>query len=314
MNSRNNTGIAMVAFLVWLFMSLVSAHADDPANIDLSEEIARQEEVYRSQGREIPRGYVLDRSLESYTYFLPDAFDPALASLGPQDRWLDIGAGHGLAVLDYYTPQYDKTHRAGRKRRGKKAQSVALSIEDRRTPRWKKAVAALDAGKVQYLYGRRLWEYSPEELGRFQLVTDVMGGFSYTPDLTRFMQSVMLLLELDGSFFTVLQDVKLEQEPNKPFYDGYPFATEIESPAGSNATICSWLKSISCTEVHCEAREAWGPPLEVYHVRKVCNDISVPALVPVDFSAGTPPQRGFRFGGAVRKPAPKPEAWGDRPR
>jgi len=305
MNTRKNTGIAVVAFLVWQVVWPVPSRAEDTAGVELAEEYARQEDIYRRQGREIPRGYVLDRSLETYTYFLPDEFDRALADLGPADRWLDIGDGHGRAVLDYYTPGYDKTHRAGRKRRGKKAKSVALSIEDRRTPQWHKAAAALEADKVQYLHGRRLREYSPEELGRFQLITDVMGGFTYTTDLSRFMQGVMAFLELNGSFFTVLQDVEQEPGTNKPFYDGYPFATEIENPGGPKATICSWLKSIACAEVHCESKEVWGPPLEVYHVRKVCNDISVPALVPVNFLAGTPPQRGFRLG-ARRKPAAKP--------
>jgi len=304
MNSRKITGIAVVAFLAWQFVWLVPSLAEDFTSEELAEEYARQEEIYRRQGRDIPRGYVLDRSLETYAYFLPDEFDRALASLGPEDRWLDIGAGQGRAVLDYYTPGYDKTHREGRKRRGKKAKSVAMSIEDRRTPQWQKAVTALEANKVQYLYSKRLREYSLEELGRFQVITDVMGGFSYATDLSRFMQSVMHFLELNGSFFTVLQDVEVEQRTNKPFYEGYPFATEIESR--SKATICSWLKSITCAEVRCEAKEVWGPPLEVYHVRKVCDEVVVPALVPVSFAAGTPPQRGFRLGGAPRKPAPKP--------
>jgi SAM-dependent methyltransferase len=305
MNSRKITGIAVVAFLVWQVVWPVPSLAEDTAGAELADEYARQEEIYRRQGR-VPRGYVIDRTLEAYTNFLPDEFDRALANLSPEERWLDIGAGQGRAILDYYTPAYDKTHRAGRKRRGKKARSVALSIEDRRTPQWHKAAAALEADKVQYLHGKRLREYSREELGRFQLITDVMGGFSYTTDLSRFMQSVLHFLELNGSFLTVLQDVKLEQGTNKPYYDGYPFATEIENPGGSQATICSWLKSIACTEVRCESKEDWSPPLEVYHVRKVCEDTSVPALLPVNFAAGTPPQRGYQLGGAPKRPAAKP--------
>ena len=304
MNSRKNTGIALFAFLVLQVVGAAPLRAEDSLVDEPADEYARQEEIYRRQ--QVPRGYVIDRSLEAYTSFLPDEFDRALANLGPEDRWLDIGAGQGRAILDYYTPGYDKAHRADRKRRGKKAKSVALSIEDRRTPQWHKAVTALEAGKVQYLHGKRLREYTREELGRFQLITDVMGGFSYTTDLSRFMQSVMHFLELNGSYLTVLQDVELEQGTNKPFYDGYPFATEIENPGGQKATICSWLKSIACTEVRCESREDWSPPLEVYHVRKVCEEANVPALVPVNFAAGTPPQRGFRLGGAPKRPAAKP--------
>lgn len=305
MNSRKYTGIAVVVFLAWQVVWPVPSRAQDPASAELAEEYAKQEDIYRSQGREIPRGYVIDRSLQAYTDILPDAFDRALASLGPQDRWLDIGAGQGQAILDYYTPRYDKTHPSGRKRRGKKARSVALSIENRRTPQWDKAAAALEADKVRYLHGKRLREYSLEELGRFELITDVMGGFSYAANLSRFMESVMRLLDLNGSFFTVLQDVEGEQGTNKPFYDGFPFATEIENPGGPKVTVCSWLKSIACTEVRCESKEDWHPPLEVYHLRKVCNDVSVPALVSVEFEAGTPPLRGYRLSGALRKPEPQ---------
>lgn len=306
MSSRKNTGIAVAAFLAWQIVCPVPSCAEDSASAELAEEYAKQADIYRTQGREIPRGYVLDRSLKLYTDILPDAFDRELASLGPEDRWLDVGAGQGLAILDYYAPRYDKAHPAVRKRRGKKAKAVALSIEDRRTPQWHKSVAALEADKVQYLYGKRLREYTPEDLGRFRLITDVMGGFTYAPDLSRFMQNVMRLLETNGSFLTVLQDVELEQRTNKPFYDELPFATEIENPGGAKVTICSWLKRIGCAEVRCESKEDWSPPLEVYHVRKVCDDVSVPALVPVLFSAGTPPLRGYRLDGEPRRPSAKP--------
>src|SRR5262249_8559961 len=135
---------------------------------------------------------------------------------------------------------------------------------------------------------------------------DVMGGFSYSSDLSRFMQNVMQILEVNGSFLTVLQDVQQEPGTSKPFYDGYPFTTEIDNAAGSQVTVCSWLKSIGCAEVRCEMKEGWSLPIEAYEVRKVCEDVSVPALQSMSFAAGTPPQRGFRLEGLQRRPAAKP--------
>ncbi len=302
MNFRTSSGIAAAACLLGLLAAPVASRAQDAAGAGLAEEYAKQEEIY--QRKRVSRGYVIDRSLEGYAYMLADEFDRALAGLGEQDRWLDVGAGQGQAILDYYTRLYDKAHPAGRRQRGRKASSVAVSIEDRRTPEWHESIAKLEAGKVQYRHGKRLREYSPGELGRFQLITDVMGGFSYTPDLSVFMRSVMQLLEVNGDFFTLLQDVEVEAQTNKPWYEGYPFATEIETVAGPKVTICSWLKSIGCAEVRCEARPDRRPQQEVYHVRKVCEAVSVPALEPVDFQAATPPQRGYRAG-APRKPAAK---------
>jgi SAM-dependent methyltransferase len=270
------------------------ARAQDPTAAELAEQYSIQNEIY--QRRRAPRGYVIDRTLEGYAYMLPGEFGRVLAELDEDDRWLDVGAGQGQAILDYYAPAYDRKQRAAaRKKRGKKARSVAVSIEDRRTPEWHKSARTLAAGKVEYRHGKRLREYSPAELGQFDLITDVMGGFSYADDLTVFMQSVMGLLEVDGSFFSILQDVEVEAQTNKPWYDGFPFSTGIENPGGSKVTVCSWLKSMSCAEVRCEARLDERPPLEVYHVRKVCDAVTVPRLEPVDFQAATPPQRSYRL-------------------
>jgi hypothetical protein len=57
----------------------------------------------------------------------------------------------------------------------------------------------------------------------------------------------------------------------------------------------SWLKSISCVQVTCEFRPTWPPPLEAFRVRKVCNEVSVPALATIHFEAGTPPERGSKL-------------------
>jgi hypothetical protein len=295
MNTRQWTGIAAAAaLLIGQFAGPAPSQAQEPPAATLSEEYAKQAEIY--QRPRPSRGYVVDRTLDGYCYMLPDEFDDALERLGEQDRWLDVGAGEGQAVLDYYTPAYDKERPVARKRRGKKAKSVAISIEDRRTPEWQKSAAAR-AGRAQYRHGKPLREYTEAELGRFQLITDVMGGFTYATDLSRYMQTVMRLLEVDGSFFTLLQDVEIEEGTNKPWYDDYPyFSTEIESATGAKVPMCSWLKSITCAEVRCEARPDRRPQQEVYHVRKVCDQVSVPALVPVEFQAGTPPQRGYRLG------------------
>lgn len=287
-------------------MWTLAAHAADPANpprtfaetangSPIVEEFARQKEIFQSKGEDVPEGYVIDRSLLAYTFTLSSEFDRSLANLGPADRWLDIGAGEGQAILDYYAPRFDSMHPEGRARRGKKARAVAISIEDRRTPRWHKTSASLEGDQIRYLSGKRLREYSSEELGRFQLITDLMGGFSYTANLSLFMEKVLGLMDLTSSFYTVLMDVRSELETNQPYYPDSPFRTEIVTPVGSEVKVCSWLKNIACVEVTCELKTEWQPPIEVYRIRKVCGDVSVPALVLTHFEAGTPPERRFQL-------------------
>jgi hypothetical protein len=50
----------------------------------------------------------------------------------------------------------------------------------RRTDAWQQQAEQLGDDRIQYLSGKRLREYSPEELGKFQIITDVFGGFSYS--------------------------------------------------------------------------------------------------------------------------------------
>lgn len=290
-----NIGIRIVVLLILQTPWLEASHSADRDSPKFNVEFSKQESIYYSEGEQIVKGYTIDRSLSDYTLGLPSGFDGALANLGPKDRWLDIGAGKGQAVLDYYSPGYNLMHEEGRAQRGNKAQAVAMSIEDRRTPLWHQIATSLGASQIQYLFNKHLRKYSLDELGQFQVITDVIGGFSYTDALSLYMEKVLGFLKINGSFYTVLQDVHLEDGKNQPFYANSPFLTEITQDGGSEEKICSWLKSIACAEVTCESKAEWKPPLEAYQVRKVCNDVTVPALELIHYEAGTPPERRFKL-------------------
>ena len=266
--------------------------AADAGAAPFAAEIAKQENIYQSRGEKRPEGYVVDRSLLSYTHTLAAGFDRSLADLGATDRWLDIGAGQGQAVLDYFE---SRMRRDGLEHAERKAKAVAISIEDRRLPAWNETAAKLGGDQLQYLPGKPLREYSPGELGRFRLITDVIGGFSYSTNIFEFMTTVLAMLETNGTFYSLLQDVHAENDANKPYYAGSTYLTEIAGADGSEVRICAWLKSISCVEVSCNLKTDWIPPIETYRVRKICDDVKVPALTANRFLAGTPPERGFKL-------------------
>jgi hypothetical protein len=291
----NTAGLRAAALLAFGIAGATAYSAEPPRGAVPVEEVEKQKAIYDSRGDATPEGYVVGRSLLSYTYILPDDFKRSLGSLGAKDRWLDIGAGEGRAILDYCTSKYDGTLLGSTERQGKKARAIAMSIEDRRTNQWYQTATSLEADQIKYVFGKPLRQYSYEELGRFQVITDVLGGFSYAQDLSLFMEKTLGFLEVNGSFYTVLQDVRTEHGTNRPFYPDARFLTEIADAGGSEVRMCSWLKSIGCVEVACESKEGWTLPLEVYHVRKVCENVTVPRLAPVHFQAGTPPERGFRL-------------------
>jgi hypothetical protein len=138
-------------------------------------------------------------------------------------------------------------------------------------------------------------EYPPGELGRFQLITDVIGGFSYTRYLSVFMENVLSILELNGTFFTLLLDVRPETEPDPALYRDLLFLTEIENADGSDVKVCSWLKRITCVQVTCELNTELKRPIELYRIQKVCDKVAVPSLLPLSYEAGTPPPRRYRL-------------------
>jgi len=289
-----------------LLLALGTARADEPPATPAMER-AKQDLIYRSRGAERPEGYIIDRTLLMYFLALGDDFKHSLAALGPTDRWLDIGAGEGRAIVDYAVGRYDVVHGQGGDPGGK-GLAVAISIEDRRTPIWHDAETELGPGRIQYLFGKPLRQYSRDGLGRFQLISDVMGGFSYAEELSLFMEKTLDLLQVGGSFYGVLLDVHSEREENPPHYAGSPYRTHIADAQGKEVKICGWLKRIGCAEVSCEFRNDWEPPIELYRVRKVCEQTAVPALLQVRYEAGTPPERGYQLLGEAESARAEPAA------
>jgi len=167
-----------------------------------------------------------------------------------------------------------------------------MSIEDRRTDAWHQLAASLGE-RIRYLTGKSLRHYSLEELGKFQIITDVYGGFSYTEDLSRFMEKVLSLLEVGGGFYTIMQYVHLETAKNSPTTDYYQ--TVLVDAAGRDEKVCSWLNKTACVQVTCESKSAWDPPTEQINIRKVCSDVSVPRMKLLKYEAGNPPGRRFQL-------------------
>ena len=142
-------------------------------------------------------------------------------------------------MLDYYEPEGNAPASEKCPRSGAKARAVAMSIEDRRTDKWRQQAASLGDDRIRYISGKRLREYSAEELGTFQIITDVFGGFTYTEDLSRFVDKVLSLLEVGGGFYTLVPGVHLEDGKDKL---GVFYLTELENAAGRPEKVCSWLK------------------------------------------------------------------------
>ena len=286
-----NTTATSLAILIVIVLQALGPGAgwtQEPVQPRIDEEFAKQEKIYHRRGA---RSYTANRGLSGYAEVLPAGFCDALGRLGNSERWLDIGAGEGQAILDYHAPQGDAVaEKCGGS--GAKASAVAISIEDRRTGKWKQQAASLGDDLMRYLSGKRLSQYSREELGSFQIITDVYGGFTYTQNLSRFVEKVLSLLEIGGAFYTVLPAVHLEDGTDKL---GTWYKTELVDAASRPMTVCSWLKQIACAKVTCESKSDWDEPSELITIHKVCSGVSVPRTNLVEYMAGAPPGRRFQL-------------------
>ena len=285
------TCLAVLSIIALPALGLRAGWSQELAQPRIEEETAKQQKIYQSRGADVPDGYITNRGLSDYAGFLLAGFCDALTKLGTSDRWLDIGAGAGQAILDYYAPPDAATPAEKCARPGGLASAVAMSIEDRRTDAWHQLAASVGE-RIRYLAGKSLRHYSLEELGKFQIITDVYGGFSYTEDLSRFMDKVMNLLEVGGGFYTIVQYVHLEAVKDSA---AAGYQTEMVDAAGRGVKVCSWLKKIACGKVTCESKSGWDPPTEQINIRKVCSDVSVPGMKLLKFQAGNPPNRRFQL-------------------
>jgi SAM-dependent methyltransferase len=284
-------GTAVTVLMILRALGPAAGWPQELAEPQLDEEIAKQEKIYQRRGADVPSGYITNRGLSDYAELLPTGFCDALGRLGSSDRWLDIGAGAAQAILDYYASAGDAPSAEKCVRSGAKARAVAISIEDRRTDKWRHQAASLGDDRIRYLSGKSLRHYSVEELGEFQVITDVFGGFTYTADLSRFVDKVLSLLEVGGVFYTLVPGVHLEGGDKL----GTWYLTELEDATGRPEKVCSWLKKCTCAKVTCESKSDWKRPTELIKVEKVCSDVSVPRMKLLEFVAGYPPDRRFQL-------------------
>ena len=257
--------LAVLLGIVVQALGLRAGWSQEPPQPRLDEEISKQEEIFRKQGADVPRGYITNRGLSDYAELLPTGFCDTLGKLGSSDRWLDIGAGAGQAILAYYAPKDAAAPAEKCARSGARARAVAMSIEDRRTDEWRQRATSVGDDRIRYLSGKRLRQYSPEELGKFQIITDVFGGFTYTEDLSQFVDKVLNLLEVGAGFYTLVPGVHLEDGKDRL---GSFYVTELENAAGRPEKVCSWLKKTTCVKVICESKSDWKRPTELIKSRR----------------------------------------------
>jgi SAM-dependent methyltransferase len=271
-----NLGVFLLSVLVGISCLAQTA---DVASPDLSTEIKKNEAtILRSD-------YIHSRTLsrqESYDDLLDSAFEGAIYRNGrnAKDRWLDLGAGEGMALMDYL---YTVTGFMS---------VVGITIES--DPRYDafRAQTVKDYGERFVFYKDKKFEdesYSVQTLGQFAVITDVYGAFSYSDKLSLVMQKIGDLLTEKGEFFSVAEDRKYK----------------IVDPSGHEYKIEDWLNAITCMRwipPSPPRKDAMSRPAYTIHMVKFCSEVKVPPLKLLDFRDDSPPWRTYLWQQGSRTP------------
>lgn len=257
--------------------------------------------------------YNASRALNHYEsildYYKENGFLKELFHLKNGSRWLDVGAGDGSAAFDYI---FSKKGRAD---------VMAISVE-RKNNKFVLEESQRPNGRLKYLTGKFIEEYSVDELGRFDFVTDVYGALSYAPQIDVIMQKIGDLMQVGAIFFGNLkEETEFFRTEDIPDPDkiramrvrAIPYG--LDSSNSSNSAISediknhfatltifdrqgkkidylSWFDSITCLKRD-DSRSGDGEI--VIKLIKTCDKVVVPKLKTVEFIDFTPPLRAYQL-------------------
>ncbi|XGC82300.1 hypothetical protein ACES2L_07365 [Bdellovibrio bacteriovorus] len=171
------------ALFIALFLFLNSAQAQIRCE-DLFKEFPRPATATITD-KVAKNNFITDRTLWDYTHDLHPDFAKALERMTPESHWIDMGAGKAKALIEFMKSR-DSENRPF-------TTAVAFKID-----RW--FGMPTFEGKLQTHEG--LFEHQPTNQWRkADVITDVMGVFSYTTDLSTTLQKNFDLLKVNGELY-----------------------------------------------------------------------------------------------------------------
>jgi SAM-dependent methyltransferase len=210
--------------------------------------------------------FEINRSLDSYleTFSKRDRHAPqlekSLQQLKPGQVWLDGGAGNAIALRQYL-------------QEGGLARVIGVGYEAPLDPGYSKFIRTPEAGKFTYHSGRLFEQIPNQELGRVDLITDLVGIASYTKSLDVTLKKYLELLKPGGEAYIQLSETR----------------TRLINKRGQPVSLVDYLQGIQGAEI-----DKMGEG--IFRLRKKTDRVRVPALSirPEKYDERTvPPLREF---------------------
>lgn len=199
--------------------------------------------------------FVTDRHLDDYARELHPDFKKSVATLSPDQHWVDLGAGKALAQIDYIKAQESHAQAA-------LTTAVAFKLDRWFSPKSYDGKLQVKEGafETQDTYA---WK-------KVDLITDVYGVLSYTGHLSVSLQKTFDMMNINAELYLLMT----------------PYGTQVQTAQGKIALI-DFLKSIPGIKI-----EGTGSQLKI---TKTAETITVPSLRLVRYTDEAPPLRLFEL-------------------
>ena len=213
------------------------------------------------------------RGMTDYIAVLGEEFAAQVARLVRGKRWLDVGAGHARAQKEYLLAKMSLKQRFFEG----KAEVVAVAAEaptklNIHAIKLDTAVHGIGggAGNLNELVGRYVEDIPDEELGKFNIITDVFGAVSYSERLDVVLNKYLRLLTEGGTLYV----------------HTVSFHTQIIRKDGSKIAMFEWLQAIPGLRVTVGSTD--------FSITAERPGVVVPRLKLIGGKADAPPERLFQ--------------------
>ncbi len=227
--------------------------------------------------------FVVMRGLEDYQNAFQDKFTYALNQLRPNDHWIDVGSGSAKAQLEFLS-QSDNS----------KVQTTAIAVNKPVVYSVLKNTYAFKhpgiLQKHRYFSGKTVEELDlvRERLVSADLVTDLFGAFSYSPQIDQVLFKQISMLKVGGQLFV---------------YTPLIMQIKIYDQKGNQIPIRDWLSSIPGVKVSSlflgieDSQYALDEfsLMNGFMLEKTSNEFRVPRLQLINMTSEIVPERTYRL-------------------
>lgn len=197
----------------------------------------------------------------SYETELGHEFVRDLLRLGAEDHWIDMGAGQLRAIVEYFSIRTEA-----------RAQVTAINyFAPPGYAHWYNRLDEEARSRLRHLEPVDFLELSARQLRKADLISDVYGALSYTPEFGKALQKALKTLKVGGRLYFTSTDTTFWDADSQELLDMEEFLARVSGVEVRKTTPTSFLLTRTSQDVQVPKLKLAGfrtytPPSRHYHV------------------------------------------------